>query len=160
MSIKNPTLVHFRHFSSLLTNEHRVSSYEYPVSRIQYRVSSNEYMQNKPNFRKSQMNVNPYNTKDYENKSNWTLGENKPNSNPISVKAKMNVNLYVIKEYENQPRLPAPGKQTQSNPIPPTPVFTPKTNVAPKNNLKKPCFPLNYDNFNPDYVNHKSAIPA
>jgi len=32
---------------------------------------------------KSQINVNPYNTSDYENKSNWTLGENKPNSNPI-----------------------------------------------------------------------------
>ncbi len=29
------------------------------------------------------MNVNPYNTTDYENKSDWTLGENKPNSNPI-----------------------------------------------------------------------------
>jgi hypothetical protein len=29
------------------------------------------------------MNVNPYITTDYENKSNWTLGENKPNSNPI-----------------------------------------------------------------------------
>jgi len=41
------------------------------------------FMQNKPNFRKSQMNVKSYNTKDYENKSNWTLGENKPNSNPI-----------------------------------------------------------------------------
>jgi len=40
-------------------------------------------MQNKPNFRKSQMNVNPYNTTAYENISNWTLGENKPNSNPI-----------------------------------------------------------------------------
>jgi len=40
-------------------------------------------MQNKPNFRKSQMNVNTYNTRDYENKRNWTLGENKPNSNPI-----------------------------------------------------------------------------
>ncbi len=42
------------------------------------------FMQNKPNFPKSQMNVNPYNTTDYENKSNWTLGQNKPNSNPIS----------------------------------------------------------------------------
>ena len=29
------------------------------------------------------MNVNLYNTTDYENKSNWTLGENKPNSKPI-----------------------------------------------------------------------------
>ncbi len=30
------------------------------------------------------MNVNQYNTKNYENISNWTLGENKPNSNPMS----------------------------------------------------------------------------
>ena len=30
-------------------------------------------------FSESQMNVNPYNTMNYENKSNWTLGENKPN---------------------------------------------------------------------------------
>jgi hypothetical protein len=29
------------------------------------------------------MNVKPYNTRDYENKTNWTLGESKPNSNPI-----------------------------------------------------------------------------
>ena len=41
------------------------------------------FMQNKPNFQKSQMNVNPYNTTDYENISDWTLGQNKPNSNPI-----------------------------------------------------------------------------
>jgi len=40
-------------------------------------------MQNKPNFQDIQMNVNLYNTTDYENKSNWTLGQNKPNSNPI-----------------------------------------------------------------------------
>jgi len=45
-------------------------------------------MQNKPNFQKSQMNVNPYNTTDYENIANWTLGENKPNSNPIKAKTK------------------------------------------------------------------------
>ncbi len=36
-------------------------------------------MQNKPNFQKSQMNVNLYNTMDYERKRNWTLGQNKPN---------------------------------------------------------------------------------
>jgi len=39
-------------------------------------------MQNKPNFQKSQMNVKSYNTRDYENKSNWTIGQSKPNSNP------------------------------------------------------------------------------
>jgi len=35
-------------------------------------------MQNKPNLLDAQMNVNTYSTTDYENKSNWTLGENKP----------------------------------------------------------------------------------
>ena len=29
------------------------------------------------------MNVNPYNTTNYENKSDWTLGKNKPNTKPI-----------------------------------------------------------------------------
>ncbi len=29
-----------------------------------------------------QMNVSTYNTKTYENIRDWTLGENKPNSNP------------------------------------------------------------------------------
>ncbi len=40
-------------------------------------------MQNKPNFRKDKMNVSSILTKDYENIANWTLVENKPNSNPI-----------------------------------------------------------------------------
>jgi len=43
-------------------------------------------MQNKANFRKSQMDVNLYNTTDYEEKSDWTLSENKPNSKPIKAK--------------------------------------------------------------------------
>ncbi len=62
-------------------------------------------MQNKPNFQKSQMNVNLYDTTDYENKSNWTLGENKPNSNPNKPnlrKAKMNVNLTLTKDYRKK----------------------------------------------------------
>ena len=37
------------------------------------------FMQNKANFRKSQMNVISILTTDYENISDWTLGENKPN---------------------------------------------------------------------------------
>ena len=41
------------------------------------------FMQNKANFQKSQMNVSIFPQEAYENKSNWTLGENKPNSNPI-----------------------------------------------------------------------------
>ena len=51
------------------------------------------------------MNVNPYNTTDYENIANWTLGENKPNSNPIKPnlkRAKMNVNLTLTKVYRKK----------------------------------------------------------
>jgi len=40
-------------------------------------------MQNKPNLLDAKMNANLYISTDYENKSNRTLGENKPNSNPI-----------------------------------------------------------------------------
>ena len=43
------------------------------------------FMQNKPNFRKSQMNLSVYLEKAYENKSNWTLGENKPNQTQFVV---------------------------------------------------------------------------
>ncbi len=42
---------------------------------------------------------------DYENKSNWTLGQSKPNSNPIKPnfqKAKMNVNLTLTKDYRKK----------------------------------------------------------
>jgi hypothetical protein len=36
------------------------------------------FLQNKANFRKSQMDVKLIITRDYEKKSKWTLGENKP----------------------------------------------------------------------------------
>ena len=75
MSIENPTLVHFRHFSSLLTN--------LPSTLVESALQIRPFMQNEPNFRKSQMNVNLYNTTDYENKWQRTLGENEPNTNPI-----------------------------------------------------------------------------
>ncbi len=52
-------------------------------------------MQNKPNFQKSQMNVKPYNTKEYENKRDWTIGENKPNSNPIAKRVKLIQGVYL-----------------------------------------------------------------
>ncbi len=51
------------------------------------------------------MNVNLYNTTDYGNKSNWTLGENKPNSNPIKAnfrKGKIDAKCVFIKDYEEK----------------------------------------------------------
>jgi hypothetical protein len=44
-------------------------------------------MQNKPNFRKSQMDVSPVITMDYEKKDTWLVGKNKPNSNPIQTQS-------------------------------------------------------------------------
>ena len=63
------------------------------------------FMQNKPNFRKSQMNVSILLQIDCENKRNWTLGQNKPNSNPNKPnfkRAKMNVNLTLTKDYRKK----------------------------------------------------------
>ena len=51
------------------------------------------------------MNVSPYIKTDYEYKSNWTLGENKPNSKPNKAnlrKAKMNVNSLITKDYRKK----------------------------------------------------------
>jgi len=78
------------------------------------------FMQNKPNFQNAQMNVNPYITTDYKNKSNWTLGENKPNSNPIKPnfrKAKMNVNSLITKDYIKYDDFAVQKNKPNSNPI-------------------------------------------
>ncbi len=50
---------------------------------VEYSLQIGPFMQNKPNFPKSQMNVNILLQMDYENKRNWTIGQSKPNSNPI-----------------------------------------------------------------------------
>ncbi len=60
-------------------------------------------MQNKANFRKSQVNVSSVLATNYENKSDWTLGENKPNSNPIKAnlpEGKIDAKCVVTKDYE------------------------------------------------------------
>ncbi len=48
------------------------------------------------------MNVSIHLQTAYDNKSNWTLGQNKPNSNPIKPnlrKAQMNINSLITKDY-------------------------------------------------------------
>ncbi len=77
-------------------------------------------MQNKPNFPKSQMNVSIFSQIDYENISDWTIGQNKPNSNPIKPnfqKAKMNVNLYIIEGYRKKDDFAVRKNKPNSNPI-------------------------------------------
>jgi len=46
------------------------------------------FCSNKPNFRKSRMNVNKVLTKDYDKKTLGQRGKNKPNSNPIQTQYK------------------------------------------------------------------------
>ena len=75
MSIENPTLAHFRHFSSLITNEIR--------STKDYVRNYKLFLQNEPKFRKSQMNVNNVLTKDYGNETLGKNGKNEPKTNPI-----------------------------------------------------------------------------
>ena len=98
ISIDNPTLAHFRHFSSLFT----------PSSLYICRGSSTNqllFMQNKPNVKYAQINVNSYMKSKYEKLDTWLSGKNKPNSNPIKPnlqKAKMNVNLTLTKDYRKK----------------------------------------------------------
>ncbi len=67
-------------------------------------------------FQKKSNDVYPYNTKDYERKRNWTLSENKPNSNPIKPnlqKDKMNISYVKTTNYEQKTMNYANNKQTQ-----------------------------------------------
>jgi hypothetical protein len=77
-------------------------------------------MQNKPNFRKSQMNLSIFLQMDYEKLNDWTLGQNKPNqtqfkanSKPISEMPKMNVSIYYTIDYSKKP----PSGEYKTNPI-------------------------------------------
>ncbi len=74
------------------------------------------FMQNKPNFRKSQMNVNKVLTKDYENKTLGERGKKQSQTKPIKAnfkKAEMNVTVFYTKAYENISPIMAPKKQSQ-----------------------------------------------
>ncbi len=75
------------------------------------------FMQNKANFRKSQMNVNKVLTKDYEKKDTWWSGKKQSQTNPNKAKfkkAKMNVSSYITKGYENKSPIRAPEKTKPS----------------------------------------------
>jgi hypothetical protein len=80
MSIENPTLVHFRHFSSLLTN--------LPSTTVEGALQIRPFLTNKPNFPDDQMNVSTVITKDYEQLTMNNEPKNKANSNPIKPNSK------------------------------------------------------------------------
>jgi hypothetical protein len=80
----------------------------YTFTDVMSALQINLFMQNKPNFRKSQMNVTKVLTKEYVHMDTWSSGKNKPNTNPIQSQFKPNSNP--IKAKTNP-------IQTQSNPI-------------------------------------------
>jgi len=56
-------------------------------------------MQNKPNFKDVQMNVNIYYTKVYKNETAFRRGENKPNSNPIKANPELAEALPALRSF-------------------------------------------------------------
>ena len=104
------------HLSSVLC---RLSSVLGPSTTVENPLQIDLFMQNKPNFLRSQMNLNPHSTMAYENISDWTPGENKPNSNPIKPnlrKAQMNVNLTLTKDYRKKDDFAVRINKPNSNP--------------------------------------------
>ena len=74
--------------------KHIILSHQAEISGKTYEFLTAFYAK-QTQFPKNQMNVSFFYTKDYENKHNWTLGENKPkqtqykaNSNPIQTQSK------------------------------------------------------------------------
>jgi len=88
------------HLSSVLRILYSVFCTPLHLSRTLYKSAL--FMQNKPNVKDAQINVNSYMKSKYEKLDTWLRGKNKPNSNPIKPnlrKAKMNVNLTLTKDY-------------------------------------------------------------
>jgi hypothetical protein len=91
---------------SLINNHFALGSSTFVESALQI----HPFLQNKPNFKKSQMNVNKVLTRDYEKR---TLGERgKTNPKQTQNKAKTNPNKA---NFHPKNQLPPP-KQTQTNP--------------------------------------------
>ena len=66
------------------------------------------------------MNANLYNTMDYERKRDWTLGESKPNSNPIKPncrKGKIDAKSVFTKDYRKKDDSAVRKNKPNSNPI-------------------------------------------
>jgi hypothetical protein len=87
-------------------------------------------MQNKAKFRKVKLNVNNVLTRGYEQMDTWSIGKNKPNTNPTcrgvasgedgnkpkSKKAKMNVTYIITKDYENMSNLAICENEPKTHP--------------------------------------------
>jgi len=87
MSIENPTLVHFRHFSSLLTIfalYNRRGFFTNVMSALQIEL----FLQNKAKFKKVKLNVSVLYARDYEQMDTWSIRKKQSQTNPNKAKFK------------------------------------------------------------------------
>jgi len=144
----------------------RVATVIYRLSSVVCLLSSALYICREPStnqlfyakqtqFPKSRMNVSIYSQMEYENKCDWTIGQSKPNSNPIKPnfqKAQMNVNLLITKDYRKNDDFAVRINKPNSNPISVKPKMSAnvyfiedyenETTFRPKKtNPNKPNFP-------------------
>ena len=106
MSIENPVIyVPIRHLSSACPVRVSFTLMGSSPLYICREPSTNQllFIQNKPNLLDAQMNVSSIITTNYENIRNWTLGQNKPNSNPISPKGQNELRAYPKIRPNSQP---------------------------------------------------------
>jgi len=72
------------------TNNHLYGLYSFAFSLKSYGISSTKeqvrknklFLQNEPNFRKSQINLSNYMTRDYVQMDTWSIRKNEPKTNP------------------------------------------------------------------------------
>ena len=84
-------------------------AYKEPLHLSRNLYKSALFMQNKPNLFKAEMDVSSVKTKDYENKFDCKLCENKANSKPIKANLpdeQMSSSSFSTKDYENHPLRP------------------------------------------------------
>jgi hypothetical protein len=109
-------------------------------------ISTNRpiFLQNKPNFPEVKMSLSSVSAKDYEDKSNPTLGENKPNSNPIQSQtnpipseAKMSATVSFTRTCDNNPAPPLRQNKPNSNPNKPNSLKAEmKATICPTGNYQ------------------------
>jgi len=82
------------------------------ASTKDYVRKNKQNMQNKANFRKSQINISNVSKMNYDKMDTWSGGKNKANSNPIQTQYKANTN-----PIQSQYKANTKPIQTQTNPI-------------------------------------------
>jgi hypothetical protein len=75
-------------------------------------------MQNKANFRKSQVNINSVITSEYEQMDTWSSGKNKAKTKPIQTQTNPIQTQYKANSNPNKPNFLAPLEYFVGGPVP------------------------------------------